>query len=121
MRDQNEKAKPRAEYLLMFLGLGYSILSGVGKVGDKVEMFLSFFSSLLMFAAIILLAFKVAGKKVMNHKAAKTFGIVFVSTTVVEAVYPALIYSDQGTPTAYWMILFIQVAINAYIAEVIKS
>ncbi|MFL0951036.1 hypothetical protein [Vibrio parahaemolyticus] len=113
------KFNRRAISVLTILGVGYSILSAVAKVGDGVEVFLALASNMLMFAAIVLLAFEVIRMRVISQATAKLFGVSLIAVTIAEAVYPALIYSDQTTPSSYWMIFFIQLAINVYIARII--
>ncbi|EGQ8030276.1 hypothetical protein V8068_001180 [Vibrio parahaemolyticus] len=119
MNENNIKFNRRAISVLALLGVGYSILSAVSKVGDGVEVFLALASNMLMFVAIVLLAFEVIRMPVISQSTAKLFGVSLIAVTIVEAVYPALIYSDQTTPSSYWMIFFIQLAINVYIARII--
>ncbi len=107
--------------LLLILTVGSAFINAYGTVGDLIEKIIAFITPLLVYIAIIALAAKVKGVKIFSAKFLRYFSVMYVVMTIIENIYPMIIYSDQTLPSNYLTVFFLQLSMNIYIARIISN
>lgn len=106
---------------LLVLTVGSALVAAGDHYGDVIEKTTTFFSTLVSYLAIVLLATKFKGVSLLSTKAEKLTAVALVVLTLVDGLYPAFIYRDQQLPSDYWAIFSVQLIFNIFIAKVITS
>ncbi len=106
--------------LLFFLLIvvSASFMTAYGTFGDYVEKLVSFLYSLTTFFVVIVLFSRFRKANLFSAFERKAIAISYLLITVLQNVYPMVIYSDQKLPSTYLTIFFIQLVIALSIARI---
>ncbi|QFT40079.1 MULTISPECIES: hypothetical protein [unclassified Vibrio] len=118
---KNKNYQKQAAALFALLTIGSAFVNAYGMVASVGEQIIAFISALITYAVIVCLFLTYLNIDAISIKARTRIGVSFVIMTIVESVYPMVLYSDQTLPTDYYFVFFVQLILNTYIAKVISN
>jgi hypothetical protein len=111
----------QALVLFILLTVGSALINASSFVASFGEQVIAFVQELITYAVILLLALTFLNVELISAKVRKGVGISFVLVTIVETIYPMVLYHDQTLPADYLFVFSVQLMLNIYIAKVISK
>ncbi|WKY59295.1 hypothetical protein Q5H80_06600 [Vibrio sp. SNU_ST1] len=116
---QTTNYQKQAMILFALLTIGSAFVNAYGMVATISEQIISFISSLISYIVIVSLFLRFTNVDVINSKYRTLIGASFVCITILENIYPMVMFRSQVLTREYYVIFSIKLAINSYIANVI--
>nr|WP_241906644.1 hypothetical protein [Vibrio lentus] len=88
-------------------------------VASTGEQVISFVSAFITYVVIICLFLRFTNVDVISSNYRILIGVSFVGMTILENVYPVILYSDQIFITEYYVIFCIELVLSIYVTNVI--
>lgn len=119
MRTNNYQKQ--AMILFALLTIGSAFVNAYGMNATIGEQLIAFISSLISYIVIVSLFLRFANVDVINSKYRTLIGASFVCITILENVYPMVIFSSHALTREYYVIFSIKLVVNSYVANVIVN
>lgn len=116
----NKQYKKQALALFLFLTVGSAFSNAYALVASLGEQIIAFVSALITYAVIVSLFLTFVGSDVLAGKVRKYIAVSFVLMTIIENVYPMILYYEQTLPSNYLFLFSIQLLVNGFMAKVIS-
>ncbi|ROR27003.1 hypothetical protein [Vibrio crassostreae] len=118
---QTNNYQKQAMILFALLTIGSAFVNTYGMNATIGEQLIAFISSLISYIVIVSLFLRFANVDVINSKYRTLIGASFVCITILENVYPMVIFSSHALTREYYVIFSIKLVVNSYVANVIVN
>ncbi|MEZ9623716.1 hypothetical protein AB4561_10450 [Vibrio sp. 10N.222.55.A3] len=118
---QTNNYQKQAMILFALLTIGSAFVNAYGMNATIGEQLIAFISSLISYIVIVSLFLRFANVDVINSKYRTLIGASFVCITILENVYPMVIFSSHALTREYYVIFSIKLVVNSYVANVIVN
>ncbi|MEZ8629839.1 hypothetical protein AB6D56_04770 [Vibrio lentus] len=116
---QTNNDQKQAIILCALLIIGSTFFNVDLMLASTGEQVISFVSSLITYVVIICLLLRFTNVDVISSNYRILIGVSFVGMTILENVYPVILYSDQIFITEYYVIFCIELVLSIYVTNVI--
>ncbi|WP_299134606.1 hypothetical protein [uncultured Vibrio sp.] len=115
---QTNNYQKQAIILFSLLTSSSAFVSAYGMTASFGEQIIAFMSSLVSYIIVVSLFLKFTNVDVISSKYRTLIGVSFVCTTILENIYPMILFRSEALTTEYYLIFSIQLVISMYIASV---